>query len=71
MTPQDVHSAVDDEIYDLRTGQGFDLMTHMDKFGHWQMIVRYDSNGHVIGATASHIHTFSFGLLNTRWINVL
>jgi len=46
-------------------------MTHMDKFGHWQMIVRYDSNGHVIGATASHIHTFSFGLLNTRGINVL
>jgi hypothetical protein len=71
MTPQDVRSAVDDEIYDLRAAQGFDLVTHMDKFGHWQMIVRYDSTGHLIGATASYIHTFGFGLLNTRGINIL
>lgn len=71
MTPQDVRAAVDDEIYDLRAGQGFDLVTRMGKFGHWQLIIRYDSTGHVVGATASYIHSFGFGLLNTRGINVL
>lgn len=71
MTPQDVRAAVDDEIYDLRAVKGFDVVTHMGKFGHWQMIIRYDSTDHVVGATASYIHTFGFGLLNTRGRDVL
>ncbi len=71
MTPLDLRSAVQDDVYDLRVLQGFDVVTHMGKFGHWQMIVRYDSTGRVVSATASYIHTFGFGFLNTPGIKVL
>jgi hypothetical protein len=71
MTPEQVRSLIGDDIYDLRATQGFDVVVHKDKYGHWQMILRYDSTGHVVSGTASYVHTFGFGLLNTRGKRVL
>lgn len=71
MTPEQVRSALADEVYDLRAVQGFDLVTHMNPKGHWQMIIRYDSSGRVTNATAGYIHTSGFGLLNSAGKRVL
>ena len=71
MTPEQVRSVISDEIYDLRAVQGFDVVTHMNKNGHWQLIVRYDSQGHVSKATARYIHTAGLGLLNSGARNLL
>ena len=65
MTPEQVRSTVADEVYDLRAVKGFDLVTHMNPNGHWQMMVRYDSLGTATNATARYIHTSGFGLLNS------
>lgn len=71
MTPEQVRSTVADEVYDLRAVQGFDLISHMNPNGHWQMIVRYDSAGNATNATAHYIHTSGFGLLNSGGKRVL
>jgi hypothetical protein len=71
MTPEQVRSTVSDEVYDLRAVQGLDVVKHMGKYGHWQLLVRYDSSGHVLSATASYLHTFGHGLLNTAGIRIL
>ena len=71
MTPEQVRSTVADEVYDLRAVQGFDLVTHMNPNGHWQMIVRYDPSGSATNATARYIHTSGFGLLNSGGKRVL
>ena len=65
MTPEQVRSVVSDDIYDLRAARGIDVVVHTGKYGHWQMILRYNSAGHAVSATARYIHTFGFGLLNT------
>lgn len=71
MTPEQVRSTVRDEVFDLRAIQGFDLVTHVNPKGHWQMIVRYDFSGSATNATARYIHTSGFGLLNTGGRKVL
>jgi len=71
MTPEQVRSFISDDIYDLRAVKGFDVVVHKDKYGHWQMLVRYDSTGHVVSGTATYIHTFGYGLLNTPAKRVL
>jgi hypothetical protein len=71
MTPDQVRAVVADEVYDLRAVQGFDLVTHMNPKGHWQMIIRYDSSGGATNATARYIHTSGFGLLNSGGKRVL
>jgi hypothetical protein len=71
MTPEEVRSRMSDEIYDLRAVQGFDLVIHKNKYGHWQLLIRYDSAGRVVSATANYIHTFGFGLLNSSGKRIL
>ena len=71
MTPEQVRSLISDDIYDLRATKGFDVVVHKDQYGHWQLIVRYDSAGRVVSGTASYVHTFGFGLLNTPGKRVL
>ena len=71
MTPDQVRSIVADEVFDLRSVQGFDLVVHTGHYGHWQMIVRYDTTGGVSTATARYIHTAGKGLLSSGGKKVL
>ncbi len=65
MTPEQVHSLVGGDIYDLKAVQGVDVVTQMNQHGHWQLVVRYDSTGRVSKATACYIHAAGMGLLNS------
>lgn len=66
MTPEQVHSVVVGDIYDLRPVKGIEIVTSMNKYGHWQLVVQYDPAGHVSNAMACYVHTAGMGLLNSR-----